>query len=130
DDGRLAISTFHPDHFGSYWLNPYFPSIREIDEQRFPTPAQLEQDLTAAGFPQIASRRLGATLVIGRDDALARLRRGPISTFDLLREDEIRSGTEKAERELPDPVSMRLERLVVVGAASHGTATVVRTRSA
>ena len=117
EDGRIAISTFHPDHFGTYWLNAYFPSIREIDEQRFPTPAQLEQELTAAGFPQVAFRRLGATVEIGRDDALARIRGRHISTFDLLTEEEILSGTAKAERELPDPVPTRLERLVVAGTA-------------
>jgi ubiquinone/menaquinone biosynthesis C-methylase UbiE len=117
DDGRLAISTFHPDHFDSYWLNPYFPSIRSIDEERFPTPAQLEQELNAAGFPGVASRRLGATIRISRDDALARVRGRHISTFDLLTEDELAAGTAKAERELGDPVVTRLERLVVVGSA-------------
>ena len=38
DDGRVAISTFHPAHFESYWLNPYFPSIRAIDEVQVPDP--------------------------------------------------------------------------------------------
>jgi SAM-dependent methyltransferase len=117
DDGRVAISTFHPDHFGSYWLNPYFPSIRRIDEERFPTPAQLEEELGAAGFPRVTSRRLGATLEISREDALARIRGRHISTFDLLTEDELAAGTAKAERELGDPVVTRLERLVVVGSA-------------
>ena len=117
DDGRVAISTFHPDHFGSYWLNPYFPSIRRIDEERFPTPAQLEEELSVAGFPRVTSRRLGATLEISREDALARIRGRHISTFDLLTEDELAAGTAKAERELGDPVVTRLERLVVVGSA-------------
>ena len=48
--GRIGISTFHPDHFASYWLNPFFPSIREIDEARFPSPTVLQLELAAAGF--------------------------------------------------------------------------------
>ena len=51
DDGRIAISTFHPDHFETYWLQPYFPSIKTIDAARFPTPDEMERELTAAGFP-------------------------------------------------------------------------------
>ena len=28
-DGRVAIATFHPEHFETYWLNPFFPlSVR------------------------------------------------------------------------------------------------------
>ncbi len=49
-DGRVAIATFHPDHFVTYWLNGFFPSIREIDESRFPTPERLEEELAEAGF--------------------------------------------------------------------------------
>ena len=50
DDGRVGISTFHPEHFTTYWALPYFPSIRAIDEGRFPTPAQMERELAEAGF--------------------------------------------------------------------------------
>lgn len=116
-DGRLAISTFHPDHFASYWLNPYFPSIREIDERRFPTPEALQLELAEAGFPRLESRRLTADLTIDRDDALARIRGRHISTFDLLPAGEIEEGTARAERELPARVATRLERLVTVGSA-------------
>jgi SAM-dependent methyltransferase len=117
-DGRIAISTFHPDHFASYWLLPFFPSIRAIDEERFPTPAELEAELAAAGFPRFRSRRLGAVLEISRADALARIRGRHISTFDLLSEDEVEEGTARAERELPERVVTRLERLVAVGTAA------------
>ena len=40
DDGRIAISTFHPDHFETYWLQPFFPSIksdRRARDSRRPT---------------------------------------------------------------------------------------------
>ena len=118
DDGRVAISTFHPDHFASYWLNPYFPSIRSIDGARFPTPEQLQAELAAAGFPGVASRRLTLDVEIDREDALARVRGRHISTFDLLPADELEEGTARAERELPERVVLRQDRLVVVGRAA------------
>jgi ubiquinone/menaquinone biosynthesis C-methylase UbiE len=115
DDGRIVIATFHPDHFTSYWLNPFFPSIREIDEARFPTPAQLEEELTEAGFRRFEMRRLVNEAVIQREEALARVRSRHISTFDLLGEDELEAGTERAERELPAHVVTRLDQLIAVG---------------
>jgi len=118
DDGRVAISTFAPEHFTSYWLIPYFPRIQELDEARFPTPSQMEQELALAGFPHFLSRRLSATVQLSRDEAIARIRGRHISTFDLLGEDEIAEGTARAERELPDPVVARLERIVAVGSVA------------
>jgi SAM-dependent methyltransferase len=116
-DGRIAISTFHPDHFASYWLMPYFPSIREIDEARFPTPEQMTLELEEAGFPHVASRRLHTGYELGRDEALARIRGRHISTFDLLSKEELAEGTARAERDLPERVTVTLERLVVAAAA-------------
>jgi SAM-dependent methyltransferase len=118
DEGRTAISTFHPEHFATYWALPYFPRIREIDEARFPTPEQIEQGLAEAGFPYFASRRLSATVELSRDEALSRIRGRHISTFDLLTPDEIAEGTARAERELPDSIVSRLERLVAVGSVA------------
>ncbi len=117
DDGRIAISTFHPDHFDSYWLNPYFPSIREIDLARFPTPEAIDRELAQAGFPRYERRLVVTEGAIGREEALARIRGRHISTFDLLTEEELAEGTTRAERELPDSVSQRLCRLVCVGHA-------------
>ncbi len=114
-EGRIVIGTFHPDHFVTYWLDPYFPSIRPIDEARFPTPDDLERDLTEAGFRSIEMRRLTAETVLGRDEALGRIYGRHISTFDLLSEAEIAEGTARAERELPDTVVSRLDQLLVVG---------------
>ncbi len=114
-DGRIAISTFHPDHFASYWLNPYFPSIRRVDESRFPTPETMRSELEAAGFQRYEERVLVTEEIIGRDEALQRIRGRHISTFDLLTADEVAEGTAGAIRDLPDPVVQRLVRLVVVG---------------
>ena len=115
-DGRIAISTFHPDHFASYWLNPFFPSIREIDEARFPSPERsCGSSSPRQAFP--ASRHDGCTteLTIDREDALARIRGRHISTFDLLPAEEVAEGTARAERELPASIVTRLDRLIAVG---------------
>ncbi len=116
-DGRVAVSTFHHDHFAGYWLNPFFPSIRPIDEARFPTEDDLRDGFAAAGFPRMEARRVTTVVTIEREDALARIRGRHISTFDLLAADEIAEGTERAERDLPSRVVSRLERLIVVGHA-------------
>jgi SAM-dependent methyltransferase len=113
--GRVAIATFHPDHFRTYWLNGFFPTIREIDEARFPTPGVLEGELAEAGFPRIETRRIVTETTIGRDVAIARIRGRHISTFDLLPPDEVLAGTARAERELPEQVPTRLDQLIVVG---------------
>lgn len=113
-DGRLAIATFHPDHFDGYWLNRFFPSIAVIDRQRFPAPEELERQLAAAGFAATAAIRVSSAETLDREQALARIRGRHISTFDLLGADELREGSARAERELPDRVEARLEQLVVV----------------
>ena len=116
-DGRIAIATFHPDHFASYWLNPFFPSIREIDAVRFPTPEVLQAELAEAGFARLETRRLLAEETIDRETALARIRGRHISTFDLLPADEIEEGTARADRELPARIVTRLDQLIAVGHA-------------
>jgi ubiquinone/menaquinone biosynthesis C-methylase UbiE len=114
--GRLAIATFHPDHFDTYWLNELFPRIAEIDRVRFPTEAELDDQLRAAGFAVIDCRRLSSVEEIDRDEALRRIQGRHISTFDLLAAGELEEGTRRAETELPARVSARIEQLVVAAA--------------
>jgi len=54
---------------------------------------------------------------LSREVALERIRGRSISTFDLLDEDEIRAGTEKAERELPARVSVEVRYLLAFARA-------------
>lgn len=115
--GRVAIATFHEDHFRTFWLARYFPSIRLIDEQRFPTEATLAAELADAGFPTVETRRVVSEKALTRADALARIRGRHISTFDLLPPDELDEGTARAERDLPEEVVARLDQLIVVGRA-------------
>jgi len=114
-DGRVAVATFHPDHFATYWLNDFFPSIREIDEARFPAPQLLTEELAEAGFHHFEIRRLLTEVTISREEALARVRGRHISTFDLLAADEVAEGTARAERDLPAQSVTRLDQLIVVG---------------
>ncbi|HEY1366923.1 MAG TPA: methyltransferase domain-containing protein [Gaiellaceae bacterium] len=112
--GRLALATFAPEHFDEFWLNGLFPSLEAIDRGRFPTPEQLDRAILDAGFATVRLVRLSQSRETDRETALARIRGRHISTFDLLDEDEIRAGTERAEHELPERVEYRLEWLIAV----------------
>ena len=110
--GRLAIVTFAPEHFTSYWQNEFFPSIPRIDLERHPSPERLSEELQSAGFETPWFVPLVQQAELSREVALERIRGRSISTFDLLDEDEIRAGTEKAERELPARVSFEVRYLL------------------
>jgi ubiquinone/menaquinone biosynthesis C-methylase UbiE len=112
--GRVAIVTFAPEHFTSYWQNEFFPSIAEIDLARHPSPDQLTKELEAAGFEPPRLLRLLQQTELSREVALERIRSRSISTFDLLDEEEIRAGTAKAERELPERVGVEVQYMLAV----------------
>jgi SAM-dependent methyltransferase len=117
--GRLALVTFDPEHFTHHWLNPWFPSIEPVDRARFPTPDELATELSEAGFAGMHLLPIRERAVMTRAVALERIRGGHISTFDLLDPEEVRSGTERAERELPDEIAWEPRWLVVVADRSE-----------
>ena len=108
------IATFAMSHFEGFWLNPFFPSFRQIELDRFPDPVELAAELQTAGFAATRIVTLSQRRELDREFALARIRGRHISTFDLLDEDELAAGTARAERELPDKVVTTLEWAVVV----------------
>lgn len=112
-DGRLVIATFAPDHFEAHWLSPWFPSLEALDRARFPTGDELHEALMAAGFAHVAAVPISSIETTDRETALTRIRGRHISTFDLLPPDEVRDGTARAERELPETIDVRLDWLVV-----------------
>ncbi len=112
--GKLAIATFAEGRFDTWWAASFFPSLPGIDRARFPTRGELESELGEAGFHGIWSATRTDAETITREAALAKLRSGHISTFALLDPDEARKGVERAERELPDVVDVRLEQLIVI----------------
>jgi SAM-dependent methyltransferase len=113
DDGKVVIATFAHEHFDRYWAGRFFPSLAAIDKARFPSEDALAAELVAAGFDDVRSEHLSAREDVDRETALERLRGRHISTFDLLDPDEVESGIERAQRELPETVEVGLEQLVV-----------------
>jgi SAM-dependent methyltransferase len=110
--GRLALATFDYAHFERYFLGGYFPSFEARDKERFPSAAQLEEELQAAGFREVSLTRLTQRETVGRDTVLERIREKHISTFQLISGDEYRAGLDRAERELPEEVENVLEWIV------------------
>jgi ubiquinone/menaquinone biosynthesis C-methylase UbiE len=115
-EGRLVIGTFDHAQFDDYYLNPYFPSLADIDRERFPTGEALEAELQSAGF---AARIQPVNLSTSwsRDRILERIRGRFISTLQLVSDAEFAEGLARAERELPDRVEAEQHLLVVVGDA-------------
>jgi ubiquinone/menaquinone biosynthesis C-methylase UbiE len=110
--GRAVIATTNPERYDEFWMAPLFPSYIEVERARFPDAATLERELAAAGFGEVDVTHLPLQRRFSREQALAKLRGRAYSTFELLDEDEIRAGIERAERELPDPVQYELEWLI------------------
>jgi SAM-dependent methyltransferase len=114
-EGRLAIGTFHPEHFEHYWLNEFFPSLRGVDRARFPSPDELESELRAADFPRVGQHRLTQTSSVDLATAVDRVRRRFISPFQLISDAEIEEGVARMQVELPEQNDYSLEWLVAVG---------------
>src|SRR5437763_1967446 len=56
--GRLVVVSFRREHFDRFHLNPYFPTLADIDRARFPDPAALSAAIGGAGFEDVAERGL------------------------------------------------------------------------
>jgi ubiquinone/menaquinone biosynthesis C-methylase UbiE len=115
--GRLVVVTFDPAHFGEFWLNDLFPSLEAIDRARFPEGGQLQEQLSSAGFDNVRLLRQSQRASISREQALERIEKRHISTFDLLDEDEVTTGTARAVEELPPTVEYGVEWLIAVADA-------------
>jgi hypothetical protein len=105
-DGRLAIGTFHPLHFERYWLKEFFPSLEAIDKARFPSPAELDAELTAAGFQRVEQHRLTQRASVERATAIERVRGRFISPLQLL-DEELEDGLARMEYSYPNATSTR-----------------------
>jgi ubiquinone/menaquinone biosynthesis C-methylase UbiE len=111
--GRVVVATFDPSHFAGFWLNRFLPSLERIDRERYPEPRVLGDELEAAGFHGVRHELLIQTQALPRAEALARIRGRYISTLQLVPRDELASGTERAEAELPELVPVELRWAVV-----------------
>ena len=113
-DGRLAVGTFHPLHFERYWLKEFFPSLEAIDMARFPSPGELDSELTMAGFQRIAQHRLTQRASVDKATAIERVRGRFISPLQLVDEVELEEGIARMESQLPERNEYALEWLVAV----------------
>ena len=111
--GRAVFATFTPGHFEWYWLVDVFPEIAEIDRRRFPSPDVLAGELEQAGLSPVRTRSLAQRSRLTRAEALGRIRGRYISTLRLLDEETLAAGLERAERELPEEIDVRLEWAIV-----------------
>lgn len=116
--GRFVISTADPAGFEAHWLARFFPSFLEIERARFPSATALAGELHDAGFTEVFVDGFEIQRQFSRDFGLERLRGRYGSTFDLLSAEEYEAGVERAESELPDPVSYVDRWLLVVGSRS------------
>jgi SAM-dependent methyltransferase len=112
--GRIVVATFAPESLDRFWVTRVFPEVAEIDRGRFPTEAELSEELADAGFEKICTRRLTQTGRLERAEALERIRGRYISTLRLLDGQALAEGLARAERDLPDVVEDEREWLVVV----------------
>lgn len=112
--GTVAIVTFDRSHFAGYYLQEYFPSIRAIDEQRFPDEETVGRELAAAGFGRTRVVRLQQEATLDRVSVLRRVRARHISTLQLVGADEYAAGLDRLEAELPDVVAYTSRFLLVV----------------
>ena len=112
--GTVGIVTFDRSHFAGYYLQQYFPSIRAIDEQRFPDEETLRRELAAAGFGPTRVVPLQQEAIIDRASVLRRVRARHISTLQLVGADEYAAGLDRLEEELPDVVAYTSRFLIVV----------------
>lgn len=113
--GRLAIANADPEGFGEMWLMRWFPELLDRELARFPGSDDLGEELTAAGFEAVEVNRVAVPRRLEREQALEKIRGRHISSFDLLADEQYRSGLARAERELPaEGVAYTLRSLLVV----------------
>jgi SAM-dependent methyltransferase len=98
--GRVAVVTFELDHFDGFFLNPYFPSIPEIDRARFPDPGELTGGLSGVGFDDVLRRRVSLDVTSAAADVVDRVRGRYISTLHLVPEPEYRAGLARLEADV------------------------------
>jgi ubiquinone/menaquinone biosynthesis C-methylase UbiE len=93
--GRIAVGTFAPEHFREFFLNPYFPSIPDVDLARFPDPGALCAELLEAGLAHADVERFDQPVSAAAADVLERVRGRYISTLRLVPDAEYAAGLER-----------------------------------
>jgi len=113
-EGRIVIATEDPASFDDVWFARFFPSVPEIERQRFPAREALAAELEAAGRGPARIESLRQRREITRERALDILRLKAFSTFDLIDPAEYDAGVAQAEAELPERFEYHFDWLVAV----------------
>jgi ubiquinone/menaquinone biosynthesis C-methylase UbiE len=100
-EGMVEIWTFAPESMASSSLALWFPSIAQLDAQRFPPIDGLAENLARFGA-SVEVRHLPETVERTAASWQAAVRNRFVSTIQLLSDDEIESGLERFTEEYGD----------------------------
>lgn len=100
--GRIDIWTFGPDAVMRSSLARWFPTVGQIDRERFPDPAQLRDHLEGT-CEAVAVETHDDTIERRAGDWVEAVRAKFVSTLQLVEPDEIERGLEQFVRHHPDP---------------------------
>lgn len=99
NDGALILLTCSHDQIENLHpvIKDFFPSLVELDKQRFPELTELDDSFQSAGFNRIKHEDLIISRIPIDMNYLDKVKNKFISTFHLLSEDEFKAGVEKLE---------------------------------
>jgi SAM-dependent methyltransferase len=117
-DGRVLLRGVFPDRSPDDWWFPFFPRLREIRWQMFPTLAETTAIFAEAGLRALEFVEVQERYSATPEQALERLRLRGISSFDHLTEAELAEGFARLDAaheagELEVPLAARSDLLVL-----------------
>jgi ubiquinone/menaquinone biosynthesis C-methylase UbiE len=98
--GRAAVVSFDFEHFDRFHLNPYFPSLADLDRARFPEPAAICAGLERAGLADARHRIVRQPVEVDPVRQVERVRGRYISSLHLLDPAEYAEGLAALERDM------------------------------
>jgi len=101
--GVVWIWTFTPEHLRDSYLGRWFPTVRRLDEERFPPPDALAGTLAHHGLDVGPEERDSEAVCRRAGDWAAAVRAGFVSTLHLLDPAEVDAGLERFRAAHPDP---------------------------
>ena len=99
----VAVWTFRPDHARESFLTRWFPTIGEIDAERFPDPALLAEHLRAGGCRDVGVIAEDEHVVRSAGSWEAGVRGRFVSTLQAIDTDELDRGLDAFRDAHPDP---------------------------
>lgn len=95
--GRLILRSNFRERMPDIWWRQYFPRSLEIEQQMFPTVAEVEAVFGASGLSQLGLVEVPEVFHETAEDAVARLKLRAITTFEYMTEAEIEEGFARLE---------------------------------